>query len=446
MKRISREIIERIEGEAGLELTWEAGRVVDAKVKFINFRGIERILEGRHPLDALVIAPRVCGICSHAHVTAVVQALEDCYAEAGKPLVLTQKAIDIRTIVLNAEKIQNHMKWFVFSLLPELASEHPMLDSADFLKNKACVATQLAFSKALKMGAIFSGQWPHGSYAVPGGVTSDPTRRDIIEAKALLEEVDEFCKAYLFGHFSSEIVKEETKIESISPKMLLGHALEVLTRPDFAKLGRSHDRFLVLGLDNGDGAKKSLTTRIVSAEPKYVHESTRGTFFEQNGYTYGKSALYKERYYETGPIARMMIAKEPKVRELHRKYKDALVTRVAARMLELAYLITETQTLLGSLDILEPSWIKPEVSIEALDNVQGRGIIEASRGSLIHTVGLKKGAIAFYDIITPTVWNLGNGTQESPSVIQKALFGVKSVKEADLIFKGLDVCSVCTTQ
>jgi hydrogenase large subunit len=281
---------------------------------------------------------------------------------------------------------------------------------------------------------------------MPGGVTSDPVWRDIVEAKALLEEVDDFCKARLFGCFSGELIREEASLESIGPEALLGHVLAVLMRPDFAKLGKSHDRFLVLGINNGNAAKKSLTTRIVSAEPRHVQESTKGTFFEQNGHTYGKSALYKGRYYETGPIARMMIAKEPKIRDLHRKYKDALVTRVAARMLELAYLIAETQTLLETLDISEPSWIRPKILIETLDGVQGRGIIEASRGSLIHKIGLKKGKIAFYDIITPTVWNLGNGTQEAPSVIQKALFGVGSIKEADLIFKGLDVCSVCTTQ
>ena len=56
------------------------------------------------------------------------------------------------------------------------------------------------------------------------------------------------------------------------------------------------------------------------------------------------------------------------------------------------------------------------------------------------------GEITSYDIITPTVWNLGNGSLQNPAVAQKALIGVKNMHEAELIFKSFDVCSVCTTQ
>ena len=51
-----------------------------------------------------------------------------------------------------------------------------------------------------------------------------------------------------------------------------------------------------------------------------------------------------------------------------------------------------------------------------------------------------------YDIITPTVWNLGNGSNSYPAVAQKAIVELSSVSEADLVFKAFDVCAVCTTQ
>ncbi len=54
--------------------------------------------------------------------------------------------------------------------------------------------------------------------------------------------------------------------------------------------------------------------------------------------------------------------------------------------------------------------------------------------------------IASYDIITPTVWNLGNGSKDKPAVAQQAIIGLKSVTESDLVFKAFDVCAVCTTQ
>ena len=34
------------------------------------YRGIENLMTGRGPLDSLVITPRICGICTTAHLNA----------------------------------------------------------------------------------------------------------------------------------------------------------------------------------------------------------------------------------------------------------------------------------------------------------------------------------------------------------------------------------------
>ncbi len=39
------------------------------------YRGFERMLEGRDPRDALVITPRICGICSISQSAAAARAL-----------------------------------------------------------------------------------------------------------------------------------------------------------------------------------------------------------------------------------------------------------------------------------------------------------------------------------------------------------------------------------
>ena len=56
--KITKEIIERIEGEATLELEWENEQVSFAKIKFFNYRGIEEILKKRPLLDALALTHR----------------------------------------------------------------------------------------------------------------------------------------------------------------------------------------------------------------------------------------------------------------------------------------------------------------------------------------------------------------------------------------------------
>ncbi len=65
---IVKKLIEKIEGEAQLDFSFKNGKVEDVNIKFDFYRGIEKILIGRPAMDALVITPRVCGICNHAHL------------------------------------------------------------------------------------------------------------------------------------------------------------------------------------------------------------------------------------------------------------------------------------------------------------------------------------------------------------------------------------------
>ena len=52
----------RIEGDLRVEIEVESNTVISAKSSGIMFRGFERIMPGRSPMDALVITPRICGI------------------------------------------------------------------------------------------------------------------------------------------------------------------------------------------------------------------------------------------------------------------------------------------------------------------------------------------------------------------------------------------------
>ncbi len=73
-------------------------------------------------------------------------------------------------------------------------------------------------------------------------------------------------------------------------------------------------------------------------------------------------------------------------------------------------------------------------------------MVEAARGSLIHTTTVKEGLITNYEIITPTQWNLSHGTKEESGIAIEAMIDSASIEEATFIFRTFDVCSVCTTQ
>ena len=68
--------LNRVEGDLEIRVRLEDDRVSEAWSVGVMFRGIENMLKHRGPLDGLVITPRICGICSTAHLTAAAKALD----------------------------------------------------------------------------------------------------------------------------------------------------------------------------------------------------------------------------------------------------------------------------------------------------------------------------------------------------------------------------------
>ena len=62
--------LNRVEGDLEIKLHVEDNTVTDAWCIGRMYRGYEQILVGRDPNDALVITPRICGICSTSQLYA----------------------------------------------------------------------------------------------------------------------------------------------------------------------------------------------------------------------------------------------------------------------------------------------------------------------------------------------------------------------------------------
>jgi len=429
---IIKKLIEKIEGEAELDFTFDSGVVEDVRINFGFYRGIEEILVGKSARDALVITPRVCGICNHAHLIAAVRAIEDGYRGAGIDVSISNKARDIREFTLSCELIQNHIKWFYMTILPQLEQlTQTENDQNHFLKASHLSST---ITKAL---AIFAGQWPHSSYAVPGGVTCDPTHIDIVQAEGYLDSAILFFEREIVGMPLDNYldIVSLPQLDSISGDM--GYMIKLLDRYGLSDKGSSHDRFITFGECMFFKSGKSIATKVSSVDTSYITESI------QNGTT-AKAVHYKDRQYEVGPLARAMMTKEPIIKSLHKRYKDSLLIRLYARVHEIALLLKHNKKLLNNLYLNEPSCSLPH-DIK-LDNFQGTGVAEAARGSLVHQTTIVDGSIENYEIIVPTQWNLSHGSDIEKGVATQAMIGSTSTEEASFIFRSFDVCSVCTTQ
>ncbi len=415
-------LIEKIEGEAKLHLEYQEGIINFASIEFFSSRNIERILEDKPALDALVINPRVCGICGHAHLIATVRALEDCYEE----IEISKKAEIIREITLNLELIQNHFKWFYLTIMPLFGFKQYVL--------KAMSPSQIA-NKAI---ALLAGQYPHNSYAIVGGVVCDIGFIELVKLKSLIKEIISFFEQEVVHEDIASLISCQNSQRLFTTTGDLPRVIQTLQEQNLLHTGKSHDKFIVFGANSYFKRGKSIKTRVSSnIDEKFIKEVP-------NTHSLAKNVLYKEKYYEVGPLSRAMLNKTPLIKDMHRRYGDSLVSRIVARVCEIPQLLHHTLSLIEQINLDEPSFIEPSKDIT---NISGVGIsaIEAARGSLIHKVELENGIIKEYSIITPTQWNLSNGSKEYPAIAQKAIIGLKDENIAELVFKSFDVCSVCTT-
>ena len=445
------EIIERIEGEAKLNCTWADGKISDARIDFLNFRGFEFILKDKSPLDALVYTPRICGICGQAHLKATVEALENVYENIGEKLEVTNKAKLLREIGLNIEIIDSHIKWFYMFILPDIIK----LDTNDLsiyepLKGKRWLESSKIASDTIKALALIGGQWPHTSYMLPGGVVSDPTLTELSTMINYLDGAISFFENSVAGIDFEEYLAFENfeDIEKLNGD--LKYFKEISYKYDLNKYGKSHNRFLTLGESSFFKAGKIKSRLVTKLDLEKIQESSELTFRVDGNndlkkHTWSKSVTYNSNFFETGPLSRAVIQGRKFIKEIHKNYDDSAFTRIMARVDEFAHLLYITKNLIKQVDIKEASFIKPSVELKKIENAFGIGVVEACRGSLYHKLSIKNGKIETYDVITPTVWNLGPESISQKGVSQRAIIGTLSIDIAKIVLRSFDVCSVCTT-
>jgi hydrogenase large subunit len=253
MKKIK--LIEKIEGEATLKFSYKDNLIDFVDIEFFNTRNIENILQNKPALDALVINPRVCGICGHAHLQATAKALEDCI----DGLVLSNKAKIIRELSLNFEIIQNHFKWFYMTIMPLLGYKD------------AYIKALYPFQTINKAIATIAGQYPHNSYAIVGGIVSEVTTMDLVRLKSLIDEVVEFFEKEVVQN-SIENIQECDNVDLLlSREGDLSKILHHLKNQNLDNIGKSYDRFIVFGSSSYFESGKSNKTRVTKRlDTKYI--------------------------------------------------------------------------------------------------------------------------------------------------------------------------------
>jgi len=318
------------------------------------------------------------------------------------------------------------------------------------LKGKRWLEASKIASDTIKSLAIIGGQWPHTSYMIPGGVVSDPTLTELSTMINYLDGAIRFFEESIAGIDFEEYLAFDNFFDLEKLNGDLKYFKDISYKNDLNKYGKSHNRFLTLGESSFFKAGKIKSRLVTKLDLEKIQENSESTFSvtEENDstkHTWSKSVTYNSNFFETGPLSRAVIQGRKFIKEIHKNFDDSAFTRIMARVDELAHLLYITKNLIKQIDIKETSFIKPSLELKKITNASGIGVVEACRGSLYHNLSIKNGKIENYDVITPTVWNLGPENSSQKGVAQRAIIGSPTIDIAKIILRSFDVCSVCTT-
>jgi Ni,Fe-hydrogenase I large subunit len=192
----------RVEGDLEVTLDIADGRVESAQVCSSLYRGFEQILIAKHPLDALVIVPRICGICSLSQSAAAAAALADA---TGLPMPANGRLAS--KLILACENLADHLTHFYLFFMPDFARAayrgrawHALAErrfQADV--GEALREVLPARADWLRLMGYLAGKWPHSLALQPGGTTRAITATEKVRLLTVLREFRAFLSSRVFG-------------------------------------------------------------------------------------------------------------------------------------------------------------------------------------------------------------------------------------------------------
>ncbi|MEY8879673.1 MAG: nickel-dependent hydrogenase large subunit [Leptothrix sp. (in: b-proteobacteria)] len=496
MSRIELNVdLNRVEGDLTIQVVLEDGVVTEARTAGTMYRGFEQILVGRAPRDAMVITPRVCGICGTAHLYAGVLALEQIWATPVPP-----QAARIRNLCLIAEGLQNDLRQTFLFFTPDFChpryAAHPLFDALTraFEPFKGEIHREtLAQSRRLpEIIAHFGGQWPHSSYMLPGGVVTPPDTRRLVACRAVLGELRRWIERRVLGASLDAWLALDSAdalwawLEQPAPAAAaLGLMTRFLRSQGLHRLGAGTPHMISFGawcdperwdpvrqdahlLRSGfyDGA----TGQIEPLDAAQIAEHVRHSWFKPypggrhpfdgetipdyqpatDRYTWAKAPRYGGRVVQTGPLAELLIGGDALIRDLHAREGGGAWLRQFARMRRAAVELVQAERMLNELaaHLGEPHFVPPAPGSEV--DGQGAGLLMAARGALGHWVRIEDGVVQKYQLITPTAWNASpRDSDGTPGHWESSLVGLEVADPDDPIeighlIRSHDPCLVCT--
>jgi NAD-reducing hydrogenase large subunit len=447
MQTLTIDHVTRIEGHATITIHLDdAGQVHDTQFHVTQVRGFERFVEGRPYYEMPSITSRICGICPVSHLLASSKA-----CDAIMAVRIPTSAARLRELLHCAQFVQSHALSFFHLSAPDLLLG---MDSDPATRNVAGLLAE--HPDALRDGIALRkfGQQAierlakervHPSWPVPGGVNAplDPAAREKILAElpaalAIVRRTLALWKKTVDGF------PEEIASFSNEPTMYCG-----LVGPDGSL--RLYDGLLrFVGPDGAIVADQVRPDEYAT----YIGEASLGDSYLKAPYY--RPTGYPDGVYRVGPLARLNVADRcgtPEADAELAEYRQRFGRIVQsgfhyhyARLIEALYALERMAELLD-----DPAILGTHVRARAgVNELEGTGIIEAPRGTLIHHYRVDaNGAMTWANLIVATGHNnlaIGRGvTQVAKRFIDGTKIREGALNRVSALVRAYDPCLSCST-
>jgi NAD-reducing hydrogenase large subunit len=447
MSEIIIDPVTRIEGHSRISIQLdEQGQVADAHFHVTQFRGFERISQGRpfHEMPSLMA--RICGICPVSHLIASAKACEEVMAVSIPPV-----AVRLRRVMNLAQIVQSHALSFFHLSSPDLLLGFDADAAGRNFFGVAEAAPQLALDGVAmrKFGQQIierlGGKRVHPGWIVPGGVSRPLAAEQRDEILAGVPDALERIRRTL-GWYKANVARwaDEASAFANFPTLYMG-----------------------LVHENGNAGYSDGDMRVVDGNGRLLadHRDPRpyweylGEAVEPWSYlksTYWKEFGYPEGLYRVGPLARLNVVDRlgtPEADDELQLYRDRLGRYPAssfyyhhARLIEILHCIHSIAE-----NLSDPGILDDRVRAVAEPNrPEGVGVSEAPRGTLLHHYRVdENGSVQWANLIIATGHNnlaMNRGVLE---VARKYVRGTQipegMLNRVEAVIRCFDPCLSCST-
>ena len=458
-RRITIEPITRLEGHGRIEIFLDGqGQVERAFFQVPELRGFEKFAQGRPAEDMPQITSRICGVCPTAHHMASTKALDALYRVTPPPA-----ARKIRELVYSTFYVEDHALHFYFLGGPDFVVG-PQAPAAE--RNVLGVIAKVGLETGQKVIAmrrklrelmvLAAGKAAHPVFGLPGGVAKPLTAEDAARFQAVAGEAVDFA-CFTLEVFEKIVLGNSDYVDLIVSDAYT-HRTYYMGLVDEKNQVNFYDGALrVVAPDGHEWARFR-----ADQYQDYISEHTEPWSYMKFCYLKGIgwkgfSEGAESGVYSVAPLARLNAAdgmSTPQAHQAYQKFHGTLGGRpvhhtlanhwarvvellnAAERMMELAYDPELTDPVVRTLPTAVP--------------VEGVGVVEAPRGTLIHHYRTdERGIITGANLIVATQNNAARIAMSVEKAAKKLIKG-GDVPEGllnmvEMAFRAYDPCLGCAT-